>query len=413
MDEEYLNGNTTGYGRTQDYFVGDLNDENERILHDFDKDYINAGRKSVSVSDAGEEALMQARIAQRRKKSLEIKRKRDRQLKMMRRCVAAGMCCIVAVAFIVTAITVGVRAIKGNVSSKLANNSVDEVSASPISAVEEETVAKKTYVYPTISSSYRDITDADVKSPYVALLSVEDNEIIAGRLADTKIYPASMTKVMTLLVAVENIKDLDNSYYTFKYDELNKLYLEDASVAGFLENERVSAREMLYGLVLPSGADAAVGLANLVAGSESEFAKLMNQKCEELGLKYTHFVNTSGLYDDEQYTTPVEMAIIMMAAMENEVCAQVLSTYQHTTAATTQHPSGIELTSTMFSRMYGTEVEGVVIQAGKTGYVDESKHCLVNYAEKDGKHYVCVMAQATNKWHCIFDSFAIYKNYLP
>jgi D-alanyl-D-alanine carboxypeptidase (penicillin-binding protein 5/6) len=107
------------------------------------------------------------------------------------------------------------------------------------------------------------------------------------------------------------------------------------------------------------------------------------------------------------------MAVIMMAAMDNPVCAEVLSTYQHTSTPTTQHPDGILLTSTMFSRMYGTEVPGVTITAGKTGYVNESKHCLVNYAEKDGKHYVCVMAQATNKWHCIFDSFAIYKNYLP
>ncbi len=357
------------------------------------------------------EEAMRIHIAQRKKRALEIKRKRARKIKMIKRCVALAMCTAIAIAFVAVALSTGVKAIHGSLASDMADNDVYEVAASPY---EDTTQAeKKVYDYPTVSASYQTITDANVKSPYVALLCVEDNEVIAGRDADTKIYPASMTKVMTLLVAVENISDLDNSYYTFKYDELNDLYVDDASVAGYLVDEKVSARELLYGLVLPSGADAAIGLANIVAGSETKFAELMNKKVEELGLKHTHFVNTSGLYDDNQYTTPIEMAVIMMAAMDNPICAEVLSTYQHTSAPTAQHPDGILLTSTMFSRMYGTEVEGVVIQAGKTGYVDESKHCLVNYAEKDGKHYVCVMAQATNKWHCIFDSFEVYRNYLP
>ncbi len=354
---------------------------------------------------------LQERIAKRKKKALEIRRQRERQLRLIKRRVALCVCSIIAIAFVLVGISAGIKALKGGLSSHIADNNVDEVAAAAGEPETEE--AKKTYPYPVTGSSYKEITDSSVRIPYVALLSVEDNEIIAGREPDSKIYPASMTKVMTLLVAVENIKDLDNSYYTFKFDELNKLYLDEASVAGFLVDEKVSAREMLYGLVLPSGADAAVGLANLVAGSEEEFARLMNKKCDELGLHNTHFENTSGLYSSNQYTTPIEMAMIMRAAMDNPVCAEVLSTYQHTTAPTTQHPSGILLTSTMFSRMYGNEVEGVTIQAGKTGYVNESKHCLVNYAEKNGKHYVCVMAQGTNKWHCIFDSFEIYKKYLP
>ena len=140
---------------------------------------------------------------------------------------------------------------------------------------------------------------------------------------------------------------------------------------------------------------------------------LMNKKCEELGLKNTHFVNSTGLYDDEQYTTPSEMAMIMKYAMENSECAKVLSTFQYTTEKTTQHPDGILLTNTMFSRMYGTEVEGVTITAGKTGYTDEALNCLVSYAVKGDKSYICVTSHAHNKWHCVFDSFEIYGNYLP
>lgn len=356
-----------------------------------------------------EDAVRQ--VERRRKRAQELRRKRERELRLIKRRIIFGVCALALIVCIVAGITYGVGAIMGR-SASLADNAVDEVAAFNDEVVENVTTAPK-YDYPAYSGAYTEITSSSVRIPYVALLAVEDNEIIAGREPDSKIFPASMTKVMTLLVAVENISDLDNSYYTFKYDELNKLYLEDASVAGFLVDEKVSARELLYGLVLPSGADAAVGLANLVAGSEQEFAKLMNKKCDELGLHNTHFENTTGLHDANQYTTPIEMAIIMRAAMDNATCAEVLSTYQHTTAATTQHPTGIALTSTMFSRMYGTEVTGVTIQAGKTGYVYESGHCLVNYAEKNGKHYVCVMAQGTNKWHCIFDSFDIYGNYLP
>lgn len=281
-----------------------------------------------------------------------------------------------------------------------------------LEATEPETVKKKVYVYPSVSSAYMEMTSAAIKSPYIALLDIENNQVVAGRASDQKIYPASMTKVMTLIVAVENIKSLDDKY-TFTNDILYPLYKDNASVAGFLNDETVTAKNMLYGLVLPSGADAAVGLAKLIAGSEADYAVLMNKKCEELGLKNTHFMNTSGLFDANQYTTPVEMAMIMAYAMSNETCAKVLSTYQYTTDPTPQHPTGIPLVSTMFSRMYGTEVEGVTITAGKTGYVNESGNCLVSYAVKDGKHYVAVVAGASYKWHVIFDDFEIYRNFIP
>ncbi len=246
----------------------------------------------------------------------------------------------------------------------------------------------------------------------ITLLDVNNNKIIAGREAESRIYPASMTKVMSLIVAVENVKDV-TKMYQFTNKLLYPLYNAQASVAGFGTNEIVPVSDLFYGMILPSGADAAAALAEIVAGSEEQFAVLMNKKCEELGLKNTHFVNSTGLYDDEQYTTPSEMAMIMKYAMDNSECAKVLSTFQYTTEKTTQHPDGILLTNTMFSRMYGTEVEGVTITAGKTGYTDEALNCLVSYAVKADKSYICVTSHAHNKWHCVFDSFEIYGNYLP
>lgn len=277
---------------------------------------------------------------------------------------------------------------------------------------EQKLLEEKRFEYPAVSEFYTDIVSEEIKSPYIALLDVENNKIIAGRNIDARIYPASMTKVLSLIVAVEHITDLSQTF-TMTGDIIDPLVREEASRAGFEAGDSVSAEDMLYGLILPSGADAAVGLAIMAAGSETAFVDLMNQKCAELGLSASHFTNASGLFDENQYTTPVEMALILKYAMQNEICAKILSTYQYTTAPTASHPLGILLTSTMFSRMYGTEVEGVTITAGKTGYTDEAKNCLVSFAEKGDQHYIALTASAENKWHVIFDDFEIYKNYLP
>lgn len=277
----------------------------------------------------------------------------------------------------------------------------------------EEAVQKKISIkYPVIADSYTEITSDTIKSPYIALLDVENNEVIAGRNTDTRIYPASMTKVMSLIVAVENLESLEDTF-TFTNEMLDPLVKAQASRAGFDPGETVSVNDLLYGLILPSGADAADALAQLTAGSQKAFVELMNEKCQEIGLKNTHFMNPSGLYDDNQYTTPIEMAMIMEYAMDNETCAKLLSTYQYTTAVTPQHPEGILLTSTMFSRMAGDEIEGVTITSGKTGYTSEAKHCLVSSAQKNGSHYIALTAGAEGKWNVIFDDFELYENYTP
>lgn len=265
-------------------------------------------------------------------------------------------------------------------------------------------------IYPEISALYTEITAENIRSPYVALLDVEKNQIIAGRECGQKIYPASMTKVMTLIVAVENIHSYDGTF-TMTEELFDRLTIEEASTVGYEPGEVISAKDLLYGLILPSGADAAEGLAEMLFGSQDIFVRKMNEKCAQLGLQNTHFTNTTGLHDDEQYTTPIEIAVIFDYAMKNETCAEILSTYQYTTTPTPQHPEGLLLTSTTFSRMYGTEEEGIVISAGKTGFTDEARQCMVSYATKEGRHYIAVKAYAADKWHPVFDDFEIYKNY--
>lgn len=251
----------------------------------------------------------------------------------------------------------------------------------------------------------------DITSKAGVLINVTDNKIVAGRDHEKVIYPASMTKVMTLIVAVENMESMDDTF-TMTQEILEPLVDADASRAGFEVGETVTIKDMLYGAVLPSGADATVGLAVKLCGSEENFVKLMNEKAEYLGLENTHFMNTSGLHDKNHYTTSVEMAMIMEYAMQNELCREVLSTYQYTTSKTKEHPEGIKLESTMFSRMYGDEVEGALIEAGKTGYTDEAQNCLVTYGTKGGKEYVSVTSLSYDYWLTIHDAFNIYANYI-
>lgn len=246
------------------------------------------------------------------------------------------------------------------------------------------------------------------------LIDADTGEILGRHSSMSKIYPASMTKVMTLLVAVENLDNAQLSdTYVMSYELLAPLVEANASRVGFEVDEEVTVKDMLYGLILPSGADAAVGLCNYIAGSEENFVELMNQKAEELGLNETHFMNSSGLHDKNHYTTCIEMSMIMKAAMDDPLCREILSTYQYTTSSTEQHPDGIPLYSNMFSRMYGTEVDGVTITAGKTGYTDEAGQCLVSYAEKGEHNYILVLAGDYERYQAIYSTFYAYENYLP
>lgn len=254
--------------------------------------------------------------------------------------------------------------------------------------------------------------DKLIASKYCVLIDIENNKILAERNADEKMYPASMTKIMTLIVAVENMESPDDTF-TMTYDILNPLINEDASLAGFEENETITIKDMLYGAILPSGAEATVGLAEAIAGSETNFVRMMNEKAEEMGLKNTHFTNTSGLHDDNHYSTALDMAVILEYALQNDLCREILSTYQYTTSKTKEHPKGILLESTMFSRMYGDEVENVTIEGGKTGFTSEAQHCMASFAIKNNKEYIVVTAMEDDKWGSVYDAFDIYEQYLP
>ena len=165
--------------------------------------------------------------------------------------------------------------------------------------------------------------------------------------------------------------------------------------------------------IVASGADAAMGLAEKISGSESDFVNLMNEKAEELGLEDTHFSNSSGLFDSEQYTSAYDMAIILETAIQDPLRRKILSTYQYTTAPTPQHPEGIALSSTLFDYMYGTEPETATIQGGKTGFINEAGYCIASYGANNttGNEYIVVTLKNSSRNPAIFGQIDLYKQF--
>ncbi len=267
-----------------------------------------------------------------------------------------------------------------------------------------------------IEVSYASITDKtaelgdSIKSDYAIMIDLQSNTVVAQKNPDEIIYPASMTKIMTLIVAYENCKDLDDTFI-MTAQITDPLYKANATVAGFSVGEEITIRDLLYGVVLPSGADATEALAIYTAGSTEGFVEMMNKKTLEMGLSNTHFVNTSGLHHDDHYSTPHEIALILQYAMQIEECREILSTYQYTTRSTPSHPNGILLTSTMFSRMKGDESGVAEIIGGKTGYTNEGLHCLASFGRVNGGgEFVLVTAHAPATYDPVYDCINTYKN---
>lgn len=266
---------------------------------------------------------------------------------------------------------------------------------------------------PSVGEDVSAMSTSYLDAGYAVLVDCNNNSVIAAQGADDRIFPASMTKIMTIIVAVERLgSDLD-AEFTMTREIVDAAYYAGASVAGFSIGEKITVRDLLYGAALPSGADATDALAILAAGSEAAFVVLMNEKAYQLGLKNTRFANASGLHDDGHYSTPREIAAIMAYAMENELCAEFLSARSYTTSKTSHHPEGITLYSTAFSRMSTDRFGSVTLTAAKTGYTDEARYCLASYAEsEDGGRYVLVTAYGSDKYAPIYDCKYAYETFI-
>ena len=289
-------------------------------------------------------------------------------------------------------------------SSSVSSSSLVGDSSEPISdsSPEEE-------ITPT-PEPVQQISSDGLNSQHALLVRESDLAEMMNLGGDERIYPASMTKIMTALLTIENLPDL-NETITVPEDIFEELTAQDASVAGFNPYEQPTVRDLLYGVLLPSGADACETLARAVGGSEEGFVAMMNQKAEELGLTNTHFENCTGLHNDNHYSTCRDIAVLMSECLKSDTFREIVTREVYTTEATASHPEGITLYDTMLHRFTSYEMSttlenGAVIKGGKTGFTDEAGQCLVSFAEYGGEEYILVTAEAMTDSGSAVDSIA-------
>lgn len=249
------------------------------------------------------------------------------------------------------------------------------------------------WVNQLIKPAVKELDITGINSSYAVLMQAGSGRVVGDINGETPMYPASMTKIMTTIVAIENLSNL-NQEITVTNDMIANLYAQDATQAGFQPGETVQAIDLLYGVMLPSGADCCIALADTIAGSEEGFVELMNQKAEKLGLENTHFCNTTGLHADDHYSTAKDIAELLRYALKNSTFREIIESPYHSTPGTNVHPDGITFYSTMFKNLSDTTVIYGKIMGGKTGFTSEAGCCLASFAEIDDIEYILVTAGA-------------------
>nr|MCR4804994.1 D-alanyl-D-alanine carboxypeptidase [Clostridia bacterium] len=248
--------------------------------------------------------------------------------------------------------------------------------------------------------------DALSKAPTIEaesyiLVDMTTGESLLEAGADDRHYPASTTKIMTCLLALENL----NLESDITADA--EAAATGGSALGLQEGEVMNALVMLHAMMIPSSNDCAVAIAKQVAGSVDNFAVMMNARAREIGCKYTNFVNPNGLHEDNHYTTARDLSLIALEAMKNPTFREIVGTWEYTIPATSRRD---ETVVTNTNLLLGDESDKYRIYVGndlryckydyatgiKTGSTPEAGGCLVASAEKDGTKLLCVLLAGTS-----------------
>ena len=243
------------------------------------------------------------------------------------------------------------------------------------------------------------IQDSDIQmySEEMLLYCIDDQKIVKAYGSDEQIYPASLTKIMTAVVALDLLEErLDIPMYIPK-DCIRELRLRNASMAGFEPGEILCSGDCLYAMMLASGADAAMALAVNLCGSEMSFVDLMNQKAEKLQMTGTHFTNVTGLHEKNHYSTLNDIQKLLVYALEDDTFRKIFTTSIYETSKTDEHPEGIVLESTFFNKVSVYTLEDLTLLGGKTGYTDEAGLCLATLASCHQKEYILITSGAKAK----------------
>lgn len=248
--------------------------------------------------------------------------------------------------------------------------------------------------------------EIDYNSEHVILYNYSNDEIIFEKDADEIVSIASMTKIMTTLVILENIDDIETKV-VLKEKHFAGLKEAYASVAGFRIGQTVTYRDLLYGIVVPSGADAVQTLAIEIFGSNDALVEKMNERAKSLGLEKTHFINPTGLDANGHYSTVREVSLILKEALKNEMFKELFTTRKYLVS-----DKSITFYSTIVEPLKNIGKSANYIIGTKTGFTNDAGRCLASLAYDDVNdiYYLMVTSKAKERVEPVIDAINTYEH---
>lgn len=224
-------------------------------------------------------------------------------------------------------------------------------------------------------------------SKYYGVYDLTDDKMLFSLNSDVKTEIASLTKIMTVLVAIENVSDLDDTV-TITNSILNTVSW-DASVAGLEVGDVVTYRDLLYATMLPSGADAANALAISIAGSIDGYVELMNAKADSLNLGDTHYENVTGLDEDNHYSSVNDVIKLLKYSLNNNTFREIYTTKSYTLT------NGLKVSASINFYNKVMDLDTSLILGSKTGFTDDAGYCISIYFKSDDHDLIAVTLNAT------------------
>lgn len=232
----------------------------------------------------------------------------------------------------------------------------------------------------------------EISSGHAILAEASSGRVFYEKAADEKAFPASTTKIMTALLAIEALDPAASLTATESAIQIDR----DGSNMGILNGEVLTVEQLLYGVLVHSANDAANVLAEAVSGSIENFVALMNQRAAELGMTGTHFSNAHGYHDPEHYTTARDLLTVAVTAMKNDLFRKIVATPTYEIPPTNKYTEVryLSTSNALINPMRGHRYLYEGAKGIKNGYTDVAGACLVSYAERKGKAFICVTMEA-------------------
>lgn len=275
----------------------------------------------------------------------------------------------------------------------------------PVHATEVTTEA--TTEHPETTEYPDDPTrEPDLVANAAIVMDAASGQVLYEKNSQEKKYPASITKILTVLIALEHNVDF-NATVTMSENAIWGVE-RDSTLIGLDVGEQVTVKDLVYATMVKSANECAYALAEYVAGDIESFAKLMNERAAEIGCKNTHFITPNGLHDEDHYTTAYDMALITKEALKNETFREIAGTLNYTVPATnlTDETRPLWNGNKMINPAEPYYYE--YCEGGKTGYTMKANNTLMTFAKKDGLELICVIMDCDGAKYAYSDTRALY-----